>query len=494
MYADCPGVPNTPPLALDDIASVPQGHSADIDVIANDDDSDGMLDPATVTVVTPPSHGSTSVDLLTGVITYTHDGSSNLADQFGYTVSDDDGDPSNVATVFLTAFNSPPQVSIISPVDQSLYNDGQMLLFEAQGSDPEDGSAVSYDWEVQLFRDDQLVPGVYFFSGETPPLFETGVHGQPASAVSYGVRVTVTDLAGASASDEVRVNPASPPAGNAPPFASFIATPGTGAPPLAVDFDASGSSDPDGDYITHEWNFGDGSGAVGQTPSHSYATTGNYLVQLTVVDSSGQSDLATTLIEVVEPTVGGIEGSYFNNWSLNGAGTLDLSNPALVRIDDDIAFDWGQGSPDPLIGNNDFGIRWEGQIQPLYSEDYQFYTYTDDGVRLWIDGTLVVDHWSDQGATERTGPVISLTAGVWYDIVMEYYENGGGRGRAALGERQPGQAGGSAIATRPVRGGQSGAGRRWTISRRWIPAAPWWWTCWPTTSTRTTRSTRRRYR
>jgi cysteine-rich repeat protein len=423
MQADCSTLPGTPPFAVDDFANVAQGHSVDIDVLANDSDGDSAIDLTTVTEVTPPSHGSTFIDPVTGVITYTHDGTNNLVDEFSYVVSDEDGDPSNLASVFLTAFNNPPQVSISSPVHQSLYSDGQMLLFGAQGSDPEDGSAVSYDWEVQLIRDDQLVPGVYTFSGETPPLFETGVHGQPASAVSYLVGVTVTDLVGATASDEVRVNPASPPAGNAPPAASFTATPAFGSPPLLVDFDASASSDPDGDFITYEWDFGDGTGAVGLTPSHSYTESGSYLVQLTVVDSSGDSDLAAVLISV---TGTGIEGTYFNDWSENGSGTLDLSNPALVRIDGNIAFDWGTGSPDPLIASDNFGVRWEGQIEPLYSEDYQFYTYSDDGVRLWIDGVLVVDHWLPQGSTERTGPAISLAAGVWYEIVMEYFENGGG--------------------------------------------------------------------
>jgi cysteine-rich repeat protein len=423
MQADCSTLPGTPPLALDDYAAVAQGYSVDIEVTSNDYDIDGSLDLTSVTEVTPPSHGSILIDPVSGIITYSHDASNNLVDQFSYRVSDDSGDASNVATVFLTAFNNPPAVSIISPVDQSRYEDGQMLLFEAQGSDPEDGSAVSYDWEVQLLRDDQLVPGIYNFSGEMPPLFETGVHGQPASGVSYLVRATVTDLTGATASAQVRVNPASPPAGNTAPFGSFTATPGSGVAPLAVDFDASGSFDPDGDYITYDWDFGDGTDAVGITPSHTYAVSGNYLVQLTVVDSSGASSLASVLVEASGT---GIEGTYFNNWSENGGGTLDLSNPVLIRIDNDITFAWGNGSPDPVINNDNFAVRWEGQIQPLYSEDYQFYTYSDDGVRLWIDGVLVVDHWSPQGPTERTGPSISLTAGFWHDIVLEYFENGGG--------------------------------------------------------------------
>jgi hypothetical protein len=77
------------------------------------------------------------------------------------------------------------------------------------------------------------------------------------------------------------------------------------------------------------------------------------------------------------------------------------------------------------MGADSFSVRWIGQVEPLYSETYTFYTNTDDGVRLWVDGQLIVDHWVDQSPTEWSG-TIALSAGIQYDIEMEYYENGGG--------------------------------------------------------------------
>ncbi|HEY9845679.1 MAG TPA: PA14 domain-containing protein, partial [Candidatus Caenarcaniphilales bacterium] len=59
------------------------------------------------------------------------------------------------------------------------------------------------------------------------------------------------------------------------------------------------------------------------------------------------------------------------------------------------------------------------------SETYTFYVTTDDGVRLWVNGKLLVDNWVDQGPTERSG-TIALTAGQEYGIRMEYYEKVGG--------------------------------------------------------------------
>jgi hypothetical protein len=67
---------------------------------------------------------------------------------------------------------------------------------------------------------------------------------------------------------------------------------------------------------------------------------------------------------------------------------------------------------------------WTGLVQPQFSETYTFYTTTDDGTRLWVNGQLVVDRWVDQGATEAHGS-ITLQGSQKYPITMEYYENGG---------------------------------------------------------------------
>ena len=94
----------------------------------------------------------------------------------------------------------------------------------------------------------------------------------------------------------------------------------------------------------------------------------------------------------------------------------------LSRVDATIDFDFGTGSPDPSITADTFTVRWTGKVQPFYSQTYTFYTTTDDGVRLWVNGQLVINSWINQAATERSGS-IALTAGQKYAIVMEYFEN-----------------------------------------------------------------------
>src|SRR5205823_12237477 len=68
------------------------------------------------------------------------------------------------------------------------------------------------------------------------------------------------------------------------------------------------------------------------------------------------------------------------------------------------------GSPMSGIPADNFTVRWTGQVQPQYSETYAFWTTTDDGVRLWVNNTLIIDKWLDQGATEY-GATINLTGG-----------------------------------------------------------------------------------
>lgn len=69
-------------------------------------------------------------------------------------------------------------------------------------------------------------------------------------------------------------------------------------------------------------------------------------------------------------------------------------------------------------------VRWTGWVEARHSESYTFYANADDGVRLWVDGKLLIDRWVDQAASEYWNSV-TLTAGTKYAIKMEYYQAGG---------------------------------------------------------------------
>jgi hypothetical protein len=69
-------------------------------------------------------------------------------------------------------------------------------------------------------------------------------------------------------------------------------------------------------------------------------------------------------------------------------------------------------------------VRWTGRITPLYSQTYTFYVGSDDGVRLWVDGRLIVNNWTVHNLTTNTG-TIALTAGQSYSIKLEYFNDVG---------------------------------------------------------------------
>ena len=114
----------------------------------------------------------------------------------------------------------------------------------------------------------------------------------------------------------------------------------------------------------------------------------------------------------------GLRGEYFTNRTLSGAS-------ALSRIDRSVDFSWGSGSPTAALPPDDFSVRWTGKLVPNASGHYLLSIAGDDGYRLWLDGRRILEDWTDHAPRARAA-VATLEAGRSYDIVLEYYEHGGG--------------------------------------------------------------------
>ncbi len=102
-----------------------------------------------------------------------------------------------------------------------------------------------------------------------------------------------------------------------------------------------------------------------------------------------------------------------------------FTNLKWTEIDPTVDFAWGTSAPNSIVPADNFAVRWTGAVQPKYAETYTFYTRSDDGVRLWVNGTLLIDHWVDHALTEDSG-TIALKAGQAYDLKLEYYDHTGG--------------------------------------------------------------------
>ncbi|WP_255452706.1 lytic polysaccharide monooxygenase [Aquimarina sp. RZ0] len=139
---------------------------------------------------------------------------------------------------------------------------------------------------------------------------------------------------------------------NTPPVADLSATPTVGTTPLEVTFDASGSTDADGDTLSYSIDYGDGTSGTGVTSTHTY-TTGDYTATVTVSDGEGGRDTASVTITVdddiiVNPPTGdctfgapmstslvNVNTSYENTYVL-GTGGPNLDNVTMFTVNWDL--------------------------------------------------------------------------------------------------------------------------------------------------------------
>lgn len=112
----------------------------------------------------------------------------------------------------------------------------------------------------------------------------------------------------------------------------------------------------------------------------------------------------------------GFLGEFYNNRTLTPPVVVTQMS---ARLD----FDWGEFAPLPGINKDGFSVRWRGKFSVAQADDYRFMLVADDGARVWVDDTLVLDSWSHRDAQSATAPV-HLAAGQ-HLIRVEYYNDRG---------------------------------------------------------------------
>jgi LysM repeat protein len=109
---------------------------------------------------------------------------------------------------------------------------------------------------------------------------------------------------------------------------------------------------------------------------------------------------------------GNWHAQFFNNTGLSGSPVVERTDPA-------IAFDWGWGSPAPGVNAINFSARWTGTFW-LNGGRYAATTRSDDGVRVWIDGQIVIDNWTVHAPVDNV-QYVQLGGGN-HDIRVEYFQ------------------------------------------------------------------------
>ncbi|MBD3346471.1 MAG: DUF5060 domain-containing protein [Chitinivibrionales bacterium] len=204
--------------------------------------------------------------------------------------------------------------------------------------------------------------------------------------------------------------------------AVISATPISGDAPLTVSFDGSQST---GDNLSYSWNFGDQSSssntATDTTVEHTYQSTGQYTATLTVADGT-VSRTSSVNISVIgfraaddpSPAVNGLDYSYYEGtWTmLPDFGTLTAANSGTMNSFDISSF----------ISLN-YGVVFTGYVDVPQDGEYTFTTSSNDGTKLYIGDSLIVDNDGTHVSQEASGS-IGLKTGK-HAIIVEYFQAGG---------------------------------------------------------------------
>ena len=254
---------------------------------------------------------------------------------------------------------------------------------------------------------------------------KTSVTVSPAKTTTY--RLTASNASGsATATATVTVNTA--PGDTQPPTAPIITT-ATATSPQRVDLAWTASTDNVGVTGYQVVRNGTGVASLPAAPRSwsdlTVSAGASYTYVVKAFDAAGNS-AASAPVQVTTPGTPGpagcpvpstnaFTGCYYANTTLAG-------NPVFTRVDPIINFDWGSGTPHPSLTAFNFSVRWQGNFT-FGQGVYAFTAAASDGMRIYIDGDLILDRWRDQASSTYT--LRRILNGGNHLVVVEYYERSG---------------------------------------------------------------------
>jgi hypothetical protein len=165
----------------------------------------------------------------------------------------------------------------------------------------------------------------------------------------------------------------------------------------------------DGDLVIDEWK----DGTRRELRAERRLAAGSHTVRVEYYEGSG---LASAELRWEKLTAyPDWKGEYWGNSTLSG-------NPVVVRNDPSLDFTWSQGPAQAGLPSDSFSARWTRTLT-FEAATYRFHVLVDDGARLWVDSTLVVDEWRGGGEREATGDHALAPGG--HSLRLEFFEVAG---------------------------------------------------------------------
>jgi hypothetical protein len=139
---------------------------------------------------------------------------------------------------------------------------------------------------------------------------------------------------------------------------------------------------------------------------------GTYELTITGTGEGTSQSTAVSLQVLPSCSTGQYLAEYFNNQTLSGA-------PVLARCEAAVNYDWGSGGPGGGVKTDYFSARWTG-TRSFAAGTYRFTARASDGIRVWVDGALIINAWKEQTPTTYAA-TRTLTAGE-HQVKVEYFE------------------------------------------------------------------------
>ncbi len=312
--------------------------------------------------------------------------------------------------IAISVGNAAPVPTIVSPAVALRWSVGDTVTFTGSATDQEDGTvaAAGLSWvlSIQHCPDTCHEHPVDSWTGESSGSFTAPDHSYPSH---LQLTLTATDSAGLSASTTVQLDPKT--------VTIDLASTPTGA---VLDLDETAAPAPRSQTViaksTHTVTLASPQTIGGTSYSFSTWSDGGARTHTVVAPASGSVTYTAALTPLVACAAGTFKASYYPNTTSSGS-------PVLVRCEDRIAADWGDGAPPGVpVAADGFSVRWTGTVTTAAAQ-YTMWASAADQLRVKIDGVVVIDKLSARPAESfRLDQV--LTAGT-HSIDVKYGEVSG---------------------------------------------------------------------